>query len=102
MMGIYTTDVSTPGRGYNPAPMPDGAHTDTFSGTSSATPLAAGIAAMIIAVNPKLTRGEVRDVLQTTCTRIGTGYDSKGHSNRFGFGRVDAEAALEEARRRRR
>ena len=102
VMSIYTTDVSIPGRGYNPAPMPAGAHTDTFSGTSSATPLAAGIAAMIIAVNPKLTRGEVREVLQATCERIGTGYDARGHSNRFGYGRVDAESAIAEARRRRR
>ncbi|MGH9132763.1 MAG: S8 family serine peptidase [Ilumatobacteraceae bacterium] len=99
---IYTTDVSIPGRGYNPAPMPDGAHTDTFSGTSSATPLAAGVAALVISANPALTRDEVRDVLQNTATRIGRGYDGAGHSDRFGHGRVDAMAAVTEARRRRR
>jgi subtilisin family serine protease len=99
--GIYTTDVAIAGRGYNVEPLPPGAHTDTFSGTSSATPLAAGVAALVLSVNPKLTREEVRDVLELTATKIGTGYDAKGHSDRFGYGRVDAAAAVAEAKRRR-
>ena len=55
----------------------------------------------MISANPKLTREEVRDVLESTATRIGRGYDRTGHSNRFGYGRVDAVAAVTEARRRR-
>ncbi len=106
VLDIYTTDVSIPGRGYNPAPMPAGFHTDTFSGTSSATPLVAGIAALIIHANPRLTRDEVREVLQSTAQKIGDGYRTRGahagHSKRFGYGRVDADAALREAKRRRR
>ena len=62
VVDIYTTDVSMPGRGYNPAPMPAGFHTNTFSGTSSATPLVAGIAALVIHANPQLTRDEVRQL----------------------------------------
>ena len=103
VLDIYTTDVSIPGRGYNPAPMPAGAHTDTFSGTSSATPLAAGVAALIIDANPKLTRDEVRDVLESTAEKIGDGYSTRGatagHSSKFGYGRVDAQAAVAEAKR---
>ena len=105
IVDIYTTDVSIPGRGYNPAPMPAGFHTNTFSGTSSATPLVAGIAALVIHANPQLTRDEVRDVLQSTAQKIGAGYRTRGvhvgHSKRFGYGRVDADAALREAKRRR-
>ena len=51
IMDIYTTDVSIPGRGYNPAPMPAGFHT-TRSPDVSATPLVAGIAALVIHANP--------------------------------------------------
>ncbi len=99
--GIYTTDVAAVGRGYNPAAPPGGLHTPTFSGTSSATPLVAGVAALIISVNPRLSGSEVRAIVESTATRIGHGYDARGHSPRFGFGRVDAAAAVLEAKRRR-
>ena len=68
---------------YNPAPMPAGFHTNTFSGTSSATPLVAGIAALVIHANPQLTRDEVRDVLQSTAQKIGAGYRTR--SPRWAF-----------------
>jgi subtilisin family serine protease len=100
---VFTTDVGTPGRGFNigtaAAGGADGLHTDSFGGTSSATPLVAGIAALILAANPKLTRDEVRDILQQTAVKIGpkNSYNAKGHSKEFGFGRVNAEAAVARA-----
>ena len=101
--GIFTTDVSTSNRGFNlgtaAAGGADGLHTNSFGGTSSATPLAAGIAALVLSANPKLTRDEVRGVLEETAKKIGpkNSYNAKGHSKEFGFGRVDAATAVARA-----
>jgi len=95
---ILTTDVSIPNRGFNTgnaqAGGADGLLTNSFGGTSSATPLAAGVAALVLSVKPSLGSDEVREVLRSTADKIGSGYNSKGHSTRFGFGRVNAAKAL--------
>jgi subtilisin family serine protease len=101
-LGIFTTDVSTPNRGFNVGVTgmggADGLHTNDFGGTSSATPLAAGIAALVLAVHPKLKGDEVRDLLQKTADKIGPASSYKdGHSTDFGFGRVNASKAVAEA-----
>jgi subtilisin family serine protease len=99
--GIFTTDVSIANRGFNVRRAEgggaDGLHTNSFGGTSSATPLAAGVAALVLSVNPNLTRTELRDVLTSTADKIGSGYDASGHSDRFGFGRIDAGSAVQAA-----
>jgi subtilisin family serine protease len=99
--GIFTTDVSIPGRGFNigvtAAGGKDGLHTNDFGGTSSATPLAAGVAALVLSVRSTLSRDALREVLQNTADKIGTGYDANGHSDRFGFGRVNAGKAVDSA-----
>ena len=96
--GIYTTDVSLSNRGFNlgsvSAGGTNGFHTNSFGGTSSATPLAAGVAALVLSVNPKLDRQQLKEKLQDTADKIGSGYNATGHSNRFGFGRVNAEEAV--------
>ncbi len=43
---------------------------DTFGGTSSATPLTAGIGALVLSANPHLTFLELRDILQRTAEPI--------------------------------
>ncbi len=43
--------------------------TDFFGGTSSATPLVAGIAALVIAANPALTAAEVISILKKTASK---------------------------------
>lgn len=100
--GIYTTDVvNPPGRGFNIGDAAkggaDGRHTNEFGGTSSATPLAAGVGALILSARPKLNRTELRDLMRKTADRIGPadGYDSDGRSDEFGYGRINARAALE-------
>lgn len=101
--GIFTTDVSKPGRGFNigsaAAGGTDGLNTNVFGGTSSATPLAAGVAALVLAANSSLSRDDVRNILQSTAQKIGpaASYDANGHSDRFGFGQVDAAAAVDAA-----
>jgi cell division septation protein DedD len=73
-----------------------------FGGTSSATPLVAGICALILSANPNLTAREVKDILAKTADKIGGAgeYDNTGHSVKFGYGRVNALRAVEEAIRR--
>lgn len=106
VLGIFTTDVSYLNRGFNigsdDAGGADGLHANDFGGTSSATPLSAGVAALVLSANPKLSRVEVREVLERTAEKIGTGYNSQGHSRRYGHGRVDASAAVREALRMKR
>lgn len=101
--GIFTTDDSTPNRGFNLGDAAkggaDGLHTNSFGGTSAATPQVAGTAALILSVNPSLDRDAVRSIIQSTAEKIGSAldYDAKGHSNRFGYGRLNAAAAVSAA-----
>ena len=73
-----------------------------FGGTSSATPLVAGICALILSANPDLTSKEVKQILQSTADKIGhpSEYSSNGHSLKYGYGRVNADKAVAEALRR--
>jgi thermitase len=72
----------------------------TWTGTSLATPLAAGVAALILSVRPDLTREQVRKVLLTTCDKVPSAscYDATGFSDEFGYGRVNALRAVDMAR----
>jgi subtilisin family serine protease len=93
--GITTTDVSLRNRGFNLADD----YTDSFGGTSAAAPLAAAVAALVLSVNPQLTRTKVRDILRNTADKIdaGPGEYTKGYSIHYGYGRVNARAAVEAA-----
>lgn len=102
--GIWTTD-RTGRRGYNPGSAqfgdPTGLFTNDFGGTSSACPGAAGVAALVISANPALRWQEVREILRQSCDRIdpqGGRYDAGGRSAFYGYGRLNAEAAVRLAR----
>ncbi len=104
--GIWTTDNEEFGDDFT-----DGSRfTGRFGGTSSAAPLTAGVAALVLSVNPALTARQVKQILQETAVQItdnqadpvlglekGT-YDENGHSEWFGFGKVDAAKAVKHAR----
>lgn len=95
--GIWTTDRSG-AAGYNPKPAPDGNYTDSFGGTSSACPGAAGVAALVLARNPNLRWDEVKDILKRCCDPIDKAngdYDANGHSPKYGFGRLNGRQAVE-------
>jgi subtilisin family serine protease len=99
--GIFTTDVGYVDRGFNLGFADrggrDGLYTNDFGGTSSATPLAAGVGALALSVSPRIDRDELRSLLRDTADKIGSGYDRRGHSRNFGYGRVNAARAVEGA-----
>jgi len=68
-----------------------------FGGTSAAAPLVAGIAGLLLSLNPDLTRNELKLILEHTADKIdpaGARYDAAGFSERAGHGRVNAARAL--------
>ncbi|MEM8906486.1 MAG: S8 family serine peptidase [Bacteroidota bacterium] len=72
-----------------------------FGGTSSACPLVAGICALLLSVNPALTAREVKEILSVTADKIGSPSEYvNGHSQKYGYGRVNADRAVAEALRR--
>ncbi len=58
-----------PGLGITTATGNPGSVTDSFGGTSSATPLVAGIAALVISANPTLTAADVISILRRTASK---------------------------------
>jgi len=91
-LGITTTDIA----GTNGYDVTD--YTSTFGGTSSASPLCAGIAALAVSSNPGLTATQVRDLMRQNTRQIGTvPYDGSGWNSQYGFGSVDATEVLADA-----
>jgi subtilisin family serine protease len=95
---VWTTD-RTGSFGYNAggagaAGDAAGDYTSDFGGTSAAAPLVAGIVALILSANSALTPPDVRRLLEQTADKIGGGYDERGHSDVFGYGRVNAGRAV--------
>ena len=106
--GIWTTDRSG-NRGYNSGGFnaehivgdEAGNYTATFGGTSSACPGVAGVAALMLAVNPELTCQQVKEIIKNSCDRIDEqfgNYDSNGHSPFYGYGRINALKAVQNAK----
>lgn len=105
-LGVFTTDQL--GKlGYDP-----GNFTHDFGGTSGACAIVAGLAGLILTINPDLTAQEVKEILQESADKIidldpdpqlgmrmGT-YNNHGHSLWFGYGKVNAQKAVEIAQQR--
>lgn len=91
-------------------------HKNNFGGTSSATPLCAGVGALVLSANPNLTYIEARQILRDTAVKldlantdpVGQWLDANGNpsvvsglpavrSQWYGWGRVDAAAAVQSA-----
>lgn len=106
--GIWTTDRL--GKfGYNPGGDhveesfgdKEGTYTACFGGTSSACPGVAGIIALMLEVNPDLTWEQVKAIIKNSCDRIDAEfghYDAGGHSPFYGYGRLNALKAVQNAK----
>lgn len=71
-----------------------------FTGTSASCPGVAGVAALILSANPALTRGQVKEIIKTTCKKIGNPEDYRGpdgESFGLGHGLVQADLAVKKA-----
>lgn len=87
--GTLTTDISG-AEGYDP-----GDYAATFGGTSSACPVAASIAALLVSAAPDKTSAELYDVLLKTARPAPFALpDASGHDPIFGFGIIDPVKAL--------
>jgi subtilisin family serine protease len=60
------------------------------SGTSMATPHVAGLAALILSMNPDLTNEDVRQLIRTGAVDLG----AQGKDRDFGYGRIDADGSV--------
>ncbi len=85
--GVRTTDRMG-GPGYNSTN-----YTSTFGGTSSACPVVAGVATLVLGYNSSLTSAQVKSILYSTAIDMGPpGVDSE-----YANGRVNALGALQAA-----
>ena len=76
-------------------------YTTGFGGTSASAPLVTGVIALMLEANPSLTWRDVQHILVRTAVKNdplddGWSYNAAGYhvNHKFGFGRVDAAAAV--------
>ncbi len=105
--GIVSTDL-VGASGYNTGrqsrELSNRDYTNTFGGTSAATPMVAGICALMIEARPDLAVRDVQEILLRTGQKVspsdsGWTTNSAGftHNEKFGSGLVDARAAVNKA-----
>lgn len=96
-------DISAPGGDTNADPDYDSLILSTYynpithasgyawmDGTSMASPMVAGVAALVLSANSSLTVAEVKDILYVTAVDLG----APGRDDDYGYGRVNAAAAV--------
>jgi subtilisin family serine protease len=86
---LWTTDI-TGNAGYNNRNSTIKDYTDLMGGTSGACPLVAGVAALILSIDPNLTKTQVQNILLHSARDLGP----RGWDPNYGFGCVDAYAAV--------
>lgn len=86
--GLFTTD-RTGAAGYN-----NGSDYAAVAGTSFSSPVAAGVAALMLSRNPELTASQLRTIMQNTAEEIGGVSYPGGVNEFFGHGRINANGAV--------
>jgi subtilisin family serine protease len=77
-----------------------GNYTNSFNGTSAAAPIVSGLVGLILSVNPNLTYKQVDQILKETADKVDpsfANYKNNGHSDTYGFGRINAFKAVQKA-----
>jgi subtilisin family serine protease len=87
--GLIRPDVCAPGVDVISADYLQESGYTTMSGTSMATPCVAGCISLMLSKNRDITPAEICQVLEETAVPLAT-----GKSNVYGYGRVDALAAI--------
>jgi hypothetical protein len=94
--GIHTTSVEMTVDG------PLSTYWHDFSGTSASTPMAAGVAGLLLTLDDTLEPLEIQRILQDTADRIDpenanysivSGFDDPGGTPKYGYGRINAYEA---------
>ncbi len=110
--GLLTTDLTGEKFGYDTKwhhlNLPENSaynYTDSFKGTSASTALVAGVVALMKEANPTLDYRDVRYIIAHTSRQIDPNHPSwiendEGlyYSTAYGFGLIDAQKAVEEAK----
>lgn len=87
--GIMKVDVCCPTGGV-PSTEIGGGYTQTFSGTSAATPHSGGSSCVLLSANPSLTPDEIAKAIKMNAVDLGTA----GLDDTFGAGRMDLYEAV--------
>ena len=101
-VGIWSTCMATPftwnsgsGTKANPCSTSDGdSNYESLSGTSMATPFVAGLAALILSIDQNLRFSDVASIITSSAIDKG----SAGYDQIYGFGLINAPAAIQKAR----
>ncbi len=67
------------------------------AGTSFSAPIVSGVLALILQSNPNLTRAQIEQILQKTSDKIGANDYQNGHNIYYGYGKINAKKAIDEA-----
>ncbi|GLS26621.1 S8 family serine peptidase [Marinibactrum halimedae] len=89
--GRIKPDVMAMGSSVRVASASSNTRYSSVNGTSFSCPLTAGVAALVLQANPDLSAAQVRDILRNTADR------ASNPDRFFGYGIINAEAAVEAA-----
>jgi len=101
--GTTTTDLlGSAGRNPGGSCEPwDRDYTSTFGGTSAATPIVSGVAALLLQANPTLSWRDAKEILMRSATKVAatdadwrTNRAGVPHNHQYGAGLVNAGAAM--------
>lgn len=107
-IGVYHPDVTAPGdnisstcdtAGTAVGPCPPGENTEA-SGTSMASPHAAGAAAVLLQANSTLTPDQLRSALQATAAPVAKEDGTQAPFWQVGYGRIDLATAVDLVRKK--
>ena len=96
--GEDSSDVVSVITGYQHPITSNNYYYTEFLGTSASSPAAAGIVALLLQANPNLTPDNIREIITTTAIEDShTGNIPAGGNNNWGFGKINAYAAIKKA-----